>query len=126
MKAYARQAKDKQLEIDASEIRIRAERRLGEMIKVQKETEGMNEGGRPKTSRDERPVYEKPPTLREAGISKDLSSRSQAIASIPEDQFEQTLTEHREQQQAVTASTMKKLFAGNYARTRTRGAGDGF
>ena len=28
MKAYAIQAKDKQLEIDASEIRIRAERRL--------------------------------------------------------------------------------------------------
>ena len=29
MKAYARQARDKRLEVDACEIRIRAERRLG-------------------------------------------------------------------------------------------------
>jgi hypothetical protein len=31
MRAYARQAKNKQLEIDASEIRFRAERRIGEL-----------------------------------------------------------------------------------------------
>ncbi len=42
--AAARIAKDHQLEIDASEIRIRAERRLGEMIKAQKETVGLNKG----------------------------------------------------------------------------------
>ena len=33
MRAYARQAKNKQLEVDASEIRFRAERRLGEITR---------------------------------------------------------------------------------------------
>ena len=44
MRAYARQAKNKQLEVDAAEIRIRAERRLGELIKAQKETVGSKSG----------------------------------------------------------------------------------
>src|SRR5690606_23443592 len=40
MRVYAHQAKNRQLEIDAAEIRIRAERRLGELIVEQKETVG--------------------------------------------------------------------------------------
>jgi hypothetical protein len=32
MRAYARMTKDVQLELDAAELRLRAERRLGEMI----------------------------------------------------------------------------------------------
>ena len=36
MHAYGRMAKDKTLEVDAAEIRIRAERRLGELIAAQK------------------------------------------------------------------------------------------
>ncbi len=38
MKAYAKQAKNKGLEVDCAEIRMRAECRLGELIKAQKET----------------------------------------------------------------------------------------
>lgn len=117
MKAYARQSEDKQLEIDASEIRIRAERRLGELIREQKETVGLQSGARGKAGpgrgkngvTQEDSVLDDRPTLADAGISKKLSSRSQAIAGIPEEEFEQTLGEHREQQQAVTASTMEKL-----------------
>ncbi|GAA2867211.1 hypothetical protein GGQ99_001323 [Aminobacter niigataensis] len=44
MRAYAKQARNKQLEVDAAEIRIRAERRLGEMIRDQKSTVGLNQG----------------------------------------------------------------------------------
>ena len=43
--AYARQAKNRQLEIDAAEIRLRAERRVGQLIVAQKETVGLAQGG---------------------------------------------------------------------------------
>jgi hypothetical protein len=70
-------------QVDASEIRIRAERRLGEMIKAQKDDAGLNKGGRPKTSTPEEQVLKTTPTLEDVGISRKLSSRAQAIASIP-------------------------------------------
>lgn len=114
MKAYAIQAQDKQMEIDASEIRIRAERRLGEMLKWQEEHGGLNKGtrglGRPKIggAHGEPPKQDTPP-LADMGISKKLSARSQAIAAIPEAEFEATLAEHREEQEAVTSRTMEKL-----------------
>jgi hypothetical protein len=73
MRAYAIQAKDKQLEVDASEIRIRAERRLGEMLKQQKETVGLNRGGwtqhHAKSCGAGAEPQDAPPTLADAGIS---------------------------------------------------------
>ena len=66
------------------------------MIKHQKETAGLNEGGRPaETPTLEGGVTDNRPTLIDVGITHHLSSRSQAIASIPEDDFEETLAEHR-------------------------------
>ncbi len=96
MQAYGRMAKDKTLEVDAAEIRIRAERRMGEMLAESK----LQKGGRPakKTGRDERPVS-KTPTLAEVGISKDLSSRAQKLAAVPEAEFEAELAAKRERDQ---------------------------
>jgi hypothetical protein len=109
--AAARVAKDKQLEIDASEIRIRAERRLGEMLREQKQGEGLNKGaaGSVVTGTHRDPVMDTTPTLASVGISKKLSSRAQSLAAIPVEDFEVTLDEHRAQQQAVTTATMQKL-----------------
>lgn len=77
----------------AAEIKIRAERRLGEMIREQKETVGLNRGTaglgdanvgrRTGGSVVEPPV--KVPTLAEVGIDKKLSSRAQKLAAIPEE-----------------------------------------
>ena len=61
-----------------TEIRIRAERRLGELIKWQKESVGLNPGTRP-SRKDGGTMLEPPskiPTLAEAGISKKLSALS--------------------------------------------------
>ena len=64
----------------AAEIRIRAERKLGEMIRGQKETVGLNKGGGDRKSEQ---YHQSPngtgdstPTLAEVGISKKLSSRA--------------------------------------------------
>jgi N6-adenosine-specific RNA methylase IME4 len=95
MRAYAKQAKNKQLEIDAAEIRIRAERRLGEIIRDQKETVGLNKGGNPKllTGARQEPVA----TLADAGIDKKLSSRAQKIAAVPQKEFDGMMKEWREE-----------------------------
>src|SRR5439155_6152634 len=45
MRAYARMANDTQLEMDAAELRLRGERRLGIMLAEQKRTIGLNKGG---------------------------------------------------------------------------------
>lgn len=86
---YATIAKDHGLVTDATEIRLRAERRLGEMIGQQKTDGGLAKPG-PKPNSvvgSDR----SPPKLSEAGISKDLSSRAQNIAAVPEAEFEEEL-----------------------------------
>jgi len=90
MQAYGRMAKDKTLEIDAAEIRIRAERKLGEMLASQKEGEGLARPG-PKSVVDDDRI----PTLAESGISKDLSSRAQKLAAVPEEEFEAEVNDWR-------------------------------
>lgn len=106
MQAYGRMAKDKTLEVDAAEIRIRAERRLGEMLA----DSDLQKGGRPpeKTGRVERPVS-KQPTLADAGISKDLSSRAQKLAAVPEAKFEAELAAKRERDQKEGARVSARL-----------------
>jgi len=99
MRAYARQARNKELEIDAAEIRIRAERRLGELIAAQKETIGLATGGDAQRTRFHKGT-ESPPTLAgalgtDAATAKKLSSRAQKLAAVPEDEFEKELGEWR-------------------------------
>lgn len=93
MRVYARQAKNRDLEIDAAEIRMRAERRVGQLIQAQKETVGLNKGtlrrGAQKEPRDKRP------TLAEVGIDKKMSSRAQRVAAVPEEEFEDMVAEWR-------------------------------
>ena len=69
MRAYARQAKNRDLEADVAEIRWRAERRLDQLVKLQKETVGLAKPG-PKIGVQKTPNYR--PTLADAGISKKL------------------------------------------------------
>ena len=102
VRVYARQAKNRQMEIDAAEIRIRAERRLGELMAAQKARVGVNSGtagqGRPKIGGvpNTPPKHDAPPTLAEAGIDKNLAKRSRSYAAVPTEQFEQLLTDKRQ------------------------------
>ena len=76
--AYARQAKDSELIQFATEIKVRAERRCGELLSKTVE----HGGDRKSESRS------KSPTLNEMGLSKDESSRYQQLAAMPADHFE--------------------------------------
>lgn len=98
MQAYGRMAQDKTLEVDAAEIRIRAERKLGEMLIQQKAEGGLD----PAATLKRGPVVvsddhgKKPAKLADAGISKDLSSRAQKLAAVPEAEFETEVSEWRD------------------------------
>ena len=67
MRVYARQSKNRTLEVDATEIRMRAERRLGELITTQKETVGLATGGGDTSGGSRVLPPQEPPTLAEAG-----------------------------------------------------------
>jgi hypothetical protein len=98
IRVYAHQAKSRDMEIDAAEIRIRAERRLGELIAAQKTSVGLARGGQPyqrSTGADGEPV-DRLPTLADAGIDKKLSARAQRLAARSDAEFEAIVGRWRE------------------------------
>jgi N6-adenosine-specific RNA methylase IME4 len=92
--AYARQAKNKDLEADAFEIRKRAERRLGVMMEAQPKAKGAREPG---TNRGTTRVAEKPASLDDAGIDKNLANRARKAAAMSEEDFETLVADGREE-----------------------------
>jgi hypothetical protein len=69
------------MELNAQKVRLRAERRLGELMKLQKETIGLNTGARGigKSVRPGADAHSKP-TLKEAGISNRLADKARKLA----------------------------------------------
>lgn len=107
MRVYARQASDKGLEIQAAQIRFRAERRLGELIVAQKETVGLNAGSRGQLAGKsdfggavvEQPEDERP-RLADIGIDRKLSSKAQKLAAMDLAEFERALARHKEEMES--------------------------
>jgi N6-adenosine-specific RNA methylase IME4 len=110
VRAYARQAKNRELECDAAEIRFRAERRLGEILVAEKAAGRFSRGQPPKNSAEGEEFSRS--TLEEAGVDHKLSSRAQKLAAIPRGRFEGMLGEWRdriaEENQRVTVSLIKE------------------
>jgi N6-adenosine-specific RNA methylase IME4 len=123
LRAYARQAKNRELEIDAAEIRLRAERRLGELIKKQKATVGLNAGARGIGKSAAPRGNHTPPTLAEAGIDKKLSSRAQKLAALPEEAFQRRLGEWRQHSQKDNQRVTTSLLKNETAKTRNNDVG---
>jgi hypothetical protein len=85
MQAYARQAKDTTLITHATEIRMRAERRAGELLRKMEKNQGALPG---KTGRKGRPVLDSTLKLSDLGMTKSQSSRWQKLAALESDEFE--------------------------------------
>jgi malate synthase len=87
LRLYQRQQGDSQRAQNAAAvIKIRAERRMGELLREMPK----HEGGRPEKTRS---VVEPVSTLSDLGIDRHVSHRGQAIAAVPEEEFEATLAE---------------------------------
>lgn len=91
---------------DAAEIRLRAERRLGELTKeLPKQTGGHAAKARSQNATEVKP----PPTLAQQGIDKRDAHKWQQLAAIPEKKFDKLITETRAKGERITASAPLKL-----------------
>jgi hypothetical protein len=93
MAAYAKMANDHSLEADAIEIRMRATRRVDELINAQAASVGLNRGtirrGLENNPRDERP------TLDSQGIDKNLANEARKLGAMSANEFEDAVERRR-------------------------------
>ena len=102
---YARQANDSDLIKYATEIRVRAQRRAGEMLAQTEKATGAKGIGPIAVTEGNRnqPV---PATLEEIGVTKKQSSNWQALASMTEEHFEATVEAAKDTAGEVTTAFM--------------------
>lgn len=92
---------------DAAEIKIRAERRAGELLKETEKNTGTRLGGNVVLPPDDRP------TLEDMGVTKMQSSRWQTMAEVPEEQFEQFVAETKADKKELTSVGIVRLARHN-------------
>jgi protein gp37 len=100
MAAYARQAKNRDLEADAVEIRLRATRRLDEMVRAQAATVGLASGGEhggkaPLDGLRNNPSNARP-TLASQGIDKNLAHQARVLGKLSAEKFEEAVADARD------------------------------
>ena len=114
MAAYARQAKNRNAEADAVEIRMRATRRLDQLRQAQKETVGLNGGtagkGRPQLGgvfatppKDERP------TLASQGIDKNLAKQARILGALSDERFEAAIADTRDKVARAVRNAVREV-----------------
>jgi len=99
LQAYAKQAQDKELEWYASEIRLRAKYRLGQISKTL-ETEKPG----PKVTSQRREVTPKNKALKEAGLSTSEAHRCEQLASVPEKKLEAHIAENKNRGEPLSST----------------------
>ena len=114
--AYAREAKDTRLLDKATELRTRAERRAGQMLRESAEKGERAVNGDNRHTLKTSDVATSSPTLAQIGVSRDQSSKWQQVAALSDDEFEDAL----ETTKAITheISTPKVLRAVQQARQK--------
>lgn len=102
MAAYARQAKDNELIQYATEIKVRAERRCGELLTATERNKGATVRGRMAVERHDTHT----PTLADMGLTRDESSRYQQLAAMPAEHFETAVATAKATAGEVTTAFM--------------------
>ena len=105
IRAYGVQSKDTELVSWASEIKLRAMRQMGALLDEMENAGERSSGGQPTKERSTRLTV-----LSDLGITKNLSSASQKIAAVPEQEFESHLSEMREEQKEITVAGVGRLI----------------
>lgn len=116
MAAYARQAKDQELILWATEIKVRAERRAGEML-MNSRTSGQRAGSGGSLKKESKPA-----TLSDIGISNDQSSRWQQLASMSEEHFEAAVATAKDTAGQVTTAFMLREAGKSRPHKKLNGA----
>jgi len=129
LRAYARQAKNRRLELDATEIRIRAERRIGELMAAQRDGVGLNVGARGNPGGRGAPIVRAAdgpahPTLADASIDKHLADQARRLAALPAEEFEALLATGRERVEQKRARLALDLIGIGREHFRTIGTGE--
>jgi hypothetical protein len=91
---YAKIALDVEEERRVREVRLRAERRTGELLKETERAKGSRgqlKGRKSSGGRERRPPEKQAKTLAEMRISKDQSTDWQALADVPQEEFERRI-----------------------------------
>lgn len=107
MAAYARQAKDTEMIQWVTEIKVRAERKAGEMLSSMEKHPGAKGVG--SNQHEVRSHDVTAPKLSDLGITKNESSRWQKLAAIPETRFEQAVSAAKEVAGEVTTAAMLRI-----------------
>ncbi len=121
MAAYARQAKDTEMIQWATEIKVRAERRAGEMLRESAQR-GERMSGDGKVNQHNRGSHADTPTLADIGITPMQSSRWQSLASMSEDHFETAVATAKDTAGQVTTAFMLREAKGRPSSPPPKGA----
>jgi hypothetical protein len=140
LEAYGRVARDTELIQKATDIKVRATRRLGEMMRVTPKNSGTRRQLAGRTSSGG--VYITPPedskhTLTDHGIDKNLAKQARKLAAMPAEHFETALETAKATADAVSTAHMLRLSEAlarnaehraeqeaHEAKCRVRNAGD--
>lgn len=107
MAAYARQAKDTDLIQYATEIKVRAERKAGELIQQAKDAGALAPHGGDRKSKSRSQTT----NLNDVGISADQSSRWQSLAGMSDEHFETAVATAKDTAGQVTTAFMLREAA---------------
>lgn len=118
LEAYARQAKDRELIVQATEVRLRAERRAGELLLAMERSGDLHAQGGDRRSKFREGILK----LEDVGVSGKESMRWKERARLAEPDFERKLAETYREVERSLAATREERQAEKKERRAAREA----